>query len=171
MLFPIYSTATGHHRSATGQSICQWIIQIRHVHSTMNTLAAIAVFALAFTASAQTIPLQIVASPTPGVTNYIVYVGTNTLTPQNFRTASLTNFGVGTSLTFTVSEPNPPATWYFVVTAVKGGIESGPTSVLPVSVPLPPGGLMPLALAYTFSLDPGGSTWSNLFFKVKVGTP
>lgn len=134
-------------------------------------LAVISLLACIFDGWAQTIPLQINPSPTPGITNYVIYISTNTMTAQNFHSTSLTNFGVGTNLTFTVSEPNPPATWYFVATAVKGGVESAPTAVLPVSVPLPPGGLLPMALAYSFTLDPGGTVWSNLYFKVKVGLP
>ena len=139
----------------------------------MKTLTAtLGLALLGLTLNAQTVPLKITPpANTAGITNYVVYFSTNVMTAQNFHQTSLTNFSVGTNLSFTCTEPIA-ANWYFMATAVAGNVESAPCPVLPVSVPQAPVNLMPVAVAYAFGpLLPVGVQWTNLWMKILVQPP
>lgn len=72
-------------------------------------------------------------SDTPGVTNYILYGSTNTLTLSNFNVRT----NVGTNLVVAISTLTSRQ-WQFGVTAQKDLIESDMSNILPIEVPLPP---------------------------------
>jgi hypothetical protein len=91
------------------------------------------------------------ASPTPGVTNYLLYAHTNLLTATNLS-ASLLRFHVGTNLTATV-EALQSGQWSFTVTAMKDGLESDPSNVLLVEVPQPPARMRTVVVQYSGTLN------------------
>lgn len=92
------------------------------------------------------------ASPTPGVTNYVVYAS---------QSASMTSpivTSAGTNLTGTVTIAMGTQ-WYFRATAQKGGLESLPSNqvsyIAPTS-PSPPGNVR-----LTFVFPPGTTVTST----------
>ncbi len=107
--------------------------------------------------AAQSVKLAWDASPSPGVTNYVIYAATNAL-------ATLTNISVGTNLTATV-ENLSPGTWRFYATAQAGGVESAPSNLLLVDVPRPPANLRTIVVQYSYTL----TNWADLgFFRLRV---
>lgn len=76
------------------------------------------------------------ASTTAGVTNHVLYASTNALTLQSYTVRT----NVGPALAATVTTLRA-AQWQFAVTAMKDGVESDLSAILPVEIPLPPGGV------------------------------
>lgn len=100
----------------------------------MKTLIAILMVPMA--AVSIDVPLGWIPSPDTGVTNYVIYGSTNVLSSTNLATAEM-RFNAGTNLTFTVTNL-VPMNYTFAATAMEGGIESGPSNILPVGVPNAP---------------------------------
>lgn len=67
------------------------------------------------------------ASPTPGVTNYMLYAHTNALAQGNTATAVVKRM-VGTNLTTRIEGIS--GIWWFTVTAWKDGLESEPSNIV-----------------------------------------
>lgn len=103
------------------------------------------------------------AVPGAGVTNYVLYAHTNTLTATNLAAATV-KAGVGTN-TLVAVENLAPGQWSFAVTAVKAGVESPPSNILPVEVPPAPVNLRTVVLQY-------GATVTNLtdmgYFRLRI---
>lgn len=89
------------------------------------------------------------ASPTPGITNYVLYASTNTLTATNLPSAQV-RLNVGTNLTATVTDIKA-GQWTFAATAMKDGIESAPTLLL-AEVPKPPDRMRTVVVQYSGTL-------------------
>lgn len=90
------------------------------------------------------------ASPTPGVTNYVLYASTNSLTATNLPTATV-RLNVGTNLTASV-ENIQPGQWSFAATGMKDGLESDPSNILIVDVPKPPDRMRTVVVQYSGTL-------------------
>lgn len=67
------------------------------------------------------------ASPTAGVTNYMLYAHTNVIGPLTLNQAVVKRL-VGTSGTARIE--GITGTWWFTVTAWKDGLESDPSNVI-----------------------------------------
>lgn len=91
---------------------------------------------LSFQVKAADIKLAWNASITPGVTNYVLYASTNTVSLQSY--AIRTNVGPALIATITTLRA---AQWQFAISAMKDGVESDLSNILPVEIPLPPGGI------------------------------
>lgn len=116
------------------------------------------------TVSAGSTTLTWDASPTPNVI-YKLYGHTNSLNSTNLVTASVI-VGTGTNRTVLVDQIVAPTQWYFVATAVLGGVESLPSNQLILQVPLDPPNLR-VAIMGAPTLTTG---WTNLgFFYLKIG--
>jgi len=68
------------------------------------------------------------ASPTEGITNYVLFAHTNAITQASYTNA-VVRLNVGTNLTCTVEDP-VPARWWFTVVAQKDGLESDISNVI-----------------------------------------
>jgi len=90
------------------------------------------------------------ASPTTGVTNYVLYASTNILSATNLTSATV-RLNVGTNLTATV-ERIQSGQWSFAVTAMKNGLESDPSNILIVEVPQPPARMRTVVVQYSGTL-------------------
>jgi len=97
-------------------------------------IAVAAMFALLSSATASEVKLAWDASATAGVTNHIVYAFTN----ATLSTAPIVKQSVGTNLTATILTPPVSSRWWFIVTAVKDGVESLPSNVVSVEFPAAP---------------------------------
>jgi hypothetical protein len=114
-------------------------------------------------AQAQTVRLAWDPSPSPGVTNYVLYASTNELSATNLMTAT-TNLPCGTNLTATVTDLSA-GNWWFVATAWAGGVESLPSNVLQVQVPTPPANMRTVVLQYSGTLS---NFYDVGFFKLRL---
>lgn len=92
----------------------------------MKTLAALLTLCCYQTLAAD---IQLVwdASPTPGVTNYMLYAHTNAIAQGNISSAVVKRM-VGTNLTARIEGIS--GIWWFTVTAWKDGLESDPSNVV-----------------------------------------
>jgi hypothetical protein len=119
-----------------------------------SRLMAVALF-VGFSAaavSAASVRLAWDASPTEGVTNYVLHAWTNNAENGPFAyTNAPVHVNVGTNLTASL-EALQPGQWSFVVTAQKEGIESDPSNVVIVETPDPPARLRTIAIQYSGSL-------------------
>ena len=108
------------------------------------------------------------ASPTAGVTNYVLYGTTNTtLTTANMTNAQL-RVNVGTNLLAHLESIGTPSLWKFGVTSVKGGAQSDLSNILPVEFPAPPANARTAAIAFGIDLS---SMTNHAFFKVLFPVP
>ena len=129
---------------------------------------AIAALFLASTSFAGDVWLRWDASPTLGVTNYVLYGTTNsTLTTTNMATSEL-RVNVGTNRLVHVENVASPNIWNFGITAVKGGAQSGLSNILPVEFPADPPGARNAAIAFGIDLT---SMTNHAFFKVLFPAP
>lgn len=103
------------------------------------------------------------ASPTPGVTNYMVYGWTN-MPPSNLPAFKI---DVGTNLTAVVGDLTT-GTWRFAVAAAtQQGVESDFSNIVIAEVPEPPAQLRIVLLEYNASLT--STNWQDVgFFRVKI---
>jgi hypothetical protein len=85
-------------------------------------------------------------SPSPGVTNYVLYASTNGLSASTLTNAMVA-VNVGTN-TLMEAQNIVPGTWSFAVTAQAGGIESGPSNILIVQVPAAPANLRSVIIQF-----------------------
>lgn len=104
------------------------------------------------------------ASPTPGVTNYVLYAHTNLLTATNLASA-VVKVNCGTNLSASIEDLHPPSQWYLAATAAAGGVQSDLSNVLIVQVPVTPPNARVVAIQY-------GITLSNFvdagFFRLRI---
>lgn len=103
------------------------------------------------------------ASPTPGVTNYMLVAHTNATAVTNYSMATV-RVNLGTNLTATITDL-AVGQWHLFVTAGKGGLVSDPSNVLVVEMPRPPANLRTVTVQYGASLE---SMTNNLFLKLKA---
>lgn len=111
----------------------------------------------------QSVRLAWDASPSPGVTNYVVYGSTNQFFYTNLAAAPL-RYNNGTNLTVLV-EPMKAGRYYFTPTAMANGLQSTNSNVLAVEVPESPGMLYTVELLW--GAEVGSVTNSALFLKLK----
>lgn len=105
-------------------------------------------------------------SPSPGVTNYVLYVSTNAITVTNAQPVAA-RISVGTNLTSAV-EFLRAGRWHFAATAQAEGVESEYSNELIVQVPEPATNLRTLVIEYTLDLT-GSTNWSQLgFLRLKL---
>lgn len=101
----------------------------------MKTVAMLGISAFAVSLFADSARLIWTPSPTEGVT-YNIYASSQVLGPGNFRGAEVVvNAGTNTAATVTGVTNG---TWFFVVTASKGGSESEPVGPAEITFPSPP---------------------------------
>jgi len=111
-------------------------------------------FFLPFPALSQSVKLTWNASPSVGVTNYVLHGGTNDFV--------LVTVSCGTNLVCTLTNI-VAGQWRFYCTAQKDGVESGPSNILLFEVPRAPENLRTIAVQYSFTL---GTNWHDaLYFK------
>lgn len=113
--------------------------------------------------AAQELPLAWDASASPGVTNYILYAGTNSITATNLSSYTM-RISVGTNLTARV-ESLAPGQWFFAATAQAGGIESAPSNILAVEVPPAPQRMRTMVVQYSGTLT---NFYDVGFFRLKL---
>lgn len=142
----------------------RWGRAVRALTATGLLLSA---FSLQPSAFAGEVTLAWDASPSPAVTNYVLYAHTNSLSATNLASATV-KVNAGTNLTALVENLRPPVTWYFVATAVAGGVQSDPSNQLIVQVPPPPANARVVAVQF-------GITLTNLtdvgFFRLRIPAP
>ena len=117
------------------------------------TIAA-ALVAAAFTINAGQVQLAWDASPTPGVTNYVLNVtqGTNTA-----------RVNVGPALTAEIETTQ--GVYSVFCTAQKDGVESEPSNTVIFEVPAPPSNARIVAVEHSITLTNG---WNDVgFFRLK----
>jgi hypothetical protein len=101
----------------------------------MRKLLALPFLILALSATAQASSgLTWPSSPTPGVTNYVIYIATNSFTASTIHSQTFTNFSLGTNTAVSFAFTQPQSYW-FAFTAVAGGVESAPSPVSTIVVP------------------------------------
>lgn len=105
--------------------------------------------AMAVPVMASDIKLAWDASQTPGITNYVLYASTNTLTSTNLQSA-LVRLSVGTNLTASITDIKA-GQWTFAATAIKDGIESSPVLLL-AEVPKAPDRMRTVVVQYSGTL-------------------
>ena len=107
------------------------------------------------------------ASPSPGITNYVLYAGTNN--PATNAT-HLIKVNAGTNLTVRVEGLTPPTTWFFWATAQAGGLESDRSNVVQAQVPFPPANSRVLVVQAGVNLTNGFTDvgWFRLYFPANV---
>lgn len=100
----------------------------------MRTLLTVILSAVAFATTAGSVRLAWDPSPSPGVTNYVIKAGTNSVQSGN------TNwFAVSTGTNCTVQIRSLAAgRWFFRAVAVADGVESEPSNQVEVEFPEPP---------------------------------
>jgi hypothetical protein len=143
---------------------------VKLLKTALNPFWLLLTLAAPIGAGASELPLRWGASPTAGVTNYVLYVHTNgTLVSTNLSTA-LVRQSVGTNCSWIVYDC-APGIWYFTATAMKDGWQSDPSNILgPLECPKGPTNLLPLILQYTTTLT--NPAWIDcIFFKLKPGPP
>jgi hypothetical protein len=97
------------------------------MHQWATMLLSCLVMVAGYQAPALDVTLAWDASPSTGVTNYVLYVSSHPLTENNLYTADVA-ISVGTNLTTTVTNLN--AITYFVATAQADGVESSPSNLV-----------------------------------------
>jgi len=120
--------------------------------------------ALTLNVSAAEFQISWNSSPTPGVTNYVLYFSTNVLNNVTRTNSSTIRLNAGTNLTGFVSGIIPDQ-WQFGVTAMKDGIESDLSNLLLVEVPEPPKNLRIIALQFSGTLS---NFYDVGFFKLRI---
>lgn len=129
----------------------------------IKTLPSLFLLASALSARAQNLTLAWSPSPSDGVTNYVLYAHTNTLTSTNLSTAAV-KINVSTNLTAAVSDL-VQGLWYFGVTAQTTNAQSVPSNIVLAQVPAPPSNMRTIVLQYS-------GTVSNFidtgYFKLKL---
>lgn len=120
----------------------------------------------AATPSNGAVPIKLAwdASPTVGVTNYVLYASTNTITTTNILSSAV-RVSVGTNLTATISDL-VPGNWYFAATAMKLGVESAPSNILQVQVPVAPTNMLTVFVQYSTSITNGFTDTG--FFRLRI---
>lgn len=114
---------------------------------------------------AQAAPIQFAwdASVTLGVTNYVLFASTNTLTTSTTSNAPV-KLNLGTNTTCWV-EGMTNGVWNFAVASVKNGVQSDLSNVVTVEVPKAPANMRTVYLQY-------GPTVTNFsdtgFFRVRI---
>jgi hypothetical protein len=101
------------------------------------TALLISLLLLAFTAAAKDVTFAWDASSTVGVTNYVIYLGTNSFASGDLSTA-LVRQNAGLALTTTITNVPVGVKWYCVVTAQMDGFESVPSNMLQKTIPNAP---------------------------------
>lgn len=133
---------------------------LRHGLTTLSLLL------LATNVRASSVNLGWDASPSPGVTAYVVYAATNSLNATNLDTA-FQRKPVGTNRV-------AKAVWtgtnriYFVVTAAAASVESDPSNVLIEQAPEAPPNLLNMALNYQTSITLPST--NALYFSLQILT-
>lgn len=131
-----------------------------------KTLTSAALMLLAVTCLGADVRLAWDASPTEGITNYVIYAHTNAITQETYTNA-VVRINVGTNLTATVEDPSP-ARWWFTVTAMRDGLESDISNVIEVEVPAPPSGMRTVIVQYSGTL----TNFQDVgFFRLRIGIP
>lgn len=103
------------------------------------------------------------ASPTEGITNYVLFAHTNAINQETYRSA-VVKLNVGTNLTCTVEDP-VPARWWFTVVAQKDGLESDISNVIDAEVPSPPAHMRTVVMQYSGTL----TNWQDVgFFRLRI---
>lgn len=105
------------------------------------------------------IVINVTASPSPGVTNVWLYMGTN----NSGQYSSKTQIGLASS--YTVTNVVRGTRYFFAATAVANGLESAFSNEINYTVPLPPG---PPSLTLTVQTKTGlddGSMWADTDMK------
>lgn len=113
---------------------------------------------------AQSVKLAWDASPTVGVTNYVLYAHTNPITAINI-TNSLVKVSVGTNLTATAYDIHA-GKWWFGAVAQKDGVISAPSNILMIEVPEPPTNTRSVVLQYAATLTNG--FYDALYLKLRI---
>jgi hypothetical protein len=142
----------------------------------MKSLSILTAACLA--ASAADVALTWDPSPSPGVTNYIIYaatnafiftnrtvaIGTNMVTLNDVLSGYVAKVSVGNK-TAVVLEDIRPGRWWLCATAVASAVESGPSDILQLEVAEPPRNLRTLEIQVSASL----TNWSTLgYFKLRI---
>ena len=119
----------------------------------------------AITTSAQSVTFAFDSSPTPGVTNYILYGTTNSfLHPTN----SQVKLHLGTNQQVTVYSMTH-GNWLVGVSAVANGVEGILSNIVPIKVPEPPTNTVTVFVQYSQELTNG---WTDQgYWRVKIGKP
>lgn len=107
------------------------------------------------------------ASPSPGITNYILYAHTNALTKTNLSTA-VVKVSAGTNTTASLDNL-ATGTWWLTVTASKGGVQSDPSNILIIDVPQPPAQMRSVVIQYSATLTNGFNDLG--FFRLRIPSP
>lgn len=107
------------------------------------------------------VQLQWNASPSPAVTNYFIYVGTNSMGVYETR------IPVGTNCTVTLSNIQPAHYWFAATAQNDTGGESPYSNEATWVVPSPPTGMVPVILQWGNA--PGSLTNSLELFRLKIG--
>lgn len=109
-------------------------------------------------------------SPSTNVT-YRIYAATNetSMLETNLSSSSVI-MDVGTNMIASILFDRPE-TWYICATARRDGIESEPSNVLTVVVPVAPGGLAAMAVETTIDLS-NTNGWAQVgFFRIRFENP
>jgi len=114
-------------------------------------------------ARGQSVRLAWDASPTIGVTNYVLYGSTNQFFYTNLAAAPL-KYNTGTNLTVLV-EPMKAGRYYFTTAAMANGAQSTNSNIIAVEVPESPGMLYTVELLW--GAEVGSVTNNALFLKLK----
>lgn len=117
---------------AAHYAIARKLVPLRFVLALVLPLLA------AMSARASMVNLAWDASPDVGVTNYVIYMGTNTLTATNLATAI--KFSAGTNLTARITF-STYGTTSFTCAAQANGAESDICNVITLTVARPPANL------------------------------
>lgn len=120
-------------------------------------------FLAPLTAFGGTVLLAWDASTTPGVTNYVLYAHTNTLSKTNLAAARV-KLNVGTNRTARL-ESITPGRWDFAASAVMDGAESDISQVASMEVPIAPPNMRTVVLQYSGTVT--GGFYDAGFFKLR----
>lgn len=148
-----------------------------------------ALLTLSAAAAAAELHLAWDPSPTPGVTNYVLYASTNDFSaPTNLTAAAASTrvlapanpqarlsglaapdsgavrLNVGTNLTATIADL-AEGYWSFAATAEMDGLESELSNIVHVQVPAPPANMRTVILQYSGTLS---NFQDAVFFKLKL---
>ena len=130
----------------------------------LRSLFAFIAFALPAVCLSQNFRLGWDPSPTPGVTNYILYGDTNALSWATLANAHMKlNTGTNTGVTI---DSIPVGRYYFTVTAIEGGMQSTNSNIIMVDVPAPPTNLLTVVLQWGATV--GSVTNDALFLKLRI---
>ena len=106
-------------------------------------------FAVALAATAGSVRLEWDPSPSPGVTNYVIKAGTNSV-----QTGGTNWLAVSTGTNRTVRiEALAAGRWFFHAVAVADGVESDPSNEVQVEFPAPPANARTVAVESIPSLS------------------